>query len=77
MALLASAPACNGVIDTFTYTLIGSIKGDIVEPASSDTATVSIAVGTALRQIDAVDRALLLLGSSLVMFSRRRRADIS
>lgn len=55
-ALLASAPACSGVIDTFEYTLIGSIGG-VANPASTDTATVSIAIGTALTGVDAVDDA--------------------
>jgi len=57
-ALLASAPACSGVIDTFTYTLIGSLDGVAVEPASTDTATVSIAIGSALTGVDAVDDAV-------------------
>lgn len=62
--LIASAPACTGALDTFSYTLIGAIGGVPVDPANSDTATVTIAIGTAQRQVDAVDDAANTVGTN-------------
>lgn len=53
-ALLASAAPCTGILDTVTYELGGALAG-VPVPESTDTATVIITVGTALRGVDAVD----------------------
>lgn len=53
-ALIAGAPACTGIIDTFTYTIGGATLG-VPDPASTDTGTISITIGTGLRGVDAVD----------------------
>lgn len=54
-ALIAAAPPCTGIIDTFEYTISGTLPTGLPDPTNTDTGTITITIGTALRGVDAGD----------------------
>lgn len=52
---MIAAAGCQGIIDTFQYTLIGSVLGVPLDPASTDAATITVTAGTGLRTPEAND----------------------